>query len=175
MANYYNSQSLSWLVTSTWIPGMGSEWISVFYNSSLREILSHASNVVHLKKRCTARLCEVGTKGFFLSLSTKQYHNVRYKCCRCQPTGWINGSVLSLKSTWRRDKDRLYQPLHTIDARYYLACVQPPLPSKKSFPIFLRGGAAVHRLGITIKHVKMLLKIFEKSMFHLELLIYYLN
>ena len=31
-----------------------------------------------------------------------------------------------------------------------LACVQPPLPSKKSerssFPIFLRGGAAVHRL-----------------------------
>ena len=39
--------------------------VSVFYNSSLREILSHASNVVHLKKRCTARLCEVGTKGFF--------------------------------------------------------------------------------------------------------------
>lgn len=29
--------------------------------------------------------------------------------------------------------------------------------------------------GITIKHVKMLLKIFGKSMFHLELLIYYLN
>ena len=31
-----------------------------------------------------------------------------------------------------------------------VACVQPPLPSKKSerssFPIFLRGGAAVHRL-----------------------------
>ena len=165
MANYYNSQSLSWLVTSR-IPGMGSEWmsVSVFYNSSLREILSHASNVVHLKKRCTARLCEVGTKGFFLSISTKQFHNVRYKCCRCQPTEWINASVLSLnrggghfrnfwvgmcrwdpgttpstaahtfiahiwqstpppppglKSTWRRDKVHLYQPLHTIDARYY--------------------------------------------------------
>ena len=34
-----------------------------------------------------------------------------------------------------------------------IACVQPPLPSKQSerssFPIFLREGAAVHRLGRT--------------------------
>lgn len=33
--------------------------------SSLREILSHASDVIHLEKRCPARLCEVGTKVFF--------------------------------------------------------------------------------------------------------------
>ena len=30
-----------------------------------------------------------------------------------------------------------------------VACAQPPLPSKKSsFPIFLRGGAAIHRLVV---------------------------
>ena len=41
---------------------------------------------------------------------------------------------------------------------YYVACVQPPLPSKKLERIFLRGGAAVHRLGVyqtNTSHLKM--------------------
>lgn len=147
MANYYNSQSLSWLVTSTWIPGMGSEWmsVSVFYKSSLREILSHASNVVHLKKRCTARLCEVGTKGFFYLY-------------RRNNTTMLDTSAADVN------------PLDESMDQYWASKAHEGAIKTASINL-----CTPLTPGITIKHVKMLLKIFEKSMFHLELLIYYLN
>ena len=49
---------------------------------------------------------------------------------------------------------------HILDT--WLACVQPPLPSKKS--IFLREGAAVHRLHVTsyeLTHFKKMMRVWK--------------
>ena len=86
----------------------------------------------------------------FNALTSKQL----YSCC-----------TLCFGCLWRQNKKLLDNTLFAWcwDRRYkqesgafndHLACVQPPLSSKKSerssFPIFLRRGTAVHRLTITL-------------------------